>query len=173
MAEINLYPEKQRQSISWYKFSQAFKTINFVVTVIFFVTALIIVAFIILNQNAINQAKAEEDDYRSKLKALSDVEYQYMFIKDRAAKADEILKTRKVVKNLEDVNSIMQKVGDVNLTEVQLEKSKLSITATVPTFSSLKTFISEIKSLKSYQKGMIDSLSFSPDKGYSLQINFQ
>jgi hypothetical protein len=173
MAEINLYPEKQRQSISWYKFSQAFKTINFVVTVIFFVTALIIVAFIILNQNAINRAKAEEDDYRSRLKALSGVEYQYMFIKDRAAKADEILKTRKVVKNLEDINSIMQKVDDVNLTEVQLEKNKLSITATVPTFSSLKTFISEIKSLKSYQKGMIDSLSFSPDKGYSLQINFQ
>ena len=173
MAEINLYPAGQRQKINWHRFVGAFKTLNLVVTVVFFVTVFVVVSFIILNQNAINRAKAEEESYRNKLKALSGVEFQYMFLKDRAAKAEKVLKTRNVVKNLEDMNSIMQKVGDVNLNEVELEKNKLSISASVPTFSSLKTFITEIKSLQSYQKGMIDSLSFSPDKGYVLQINFQ
>jgi len=173
MAEINLYPSGGSPKISWYGFGQAFKTINLVVTILFFITALIFVTLIVLNQNAINQAKARQEEYRNKIKALSQVESQYIFIKDRVAKSSEILQSRQLVKRLEEFNTILKSVNGVSLNDVEFNQGKLLFSVTVLTYSDLERLLLGIQEIKSYKKGVINSLGFSPQKGYQLEVKLE
>lgn len=172
MAQINLYPTGQRQKLGWYRVSRVFQSLNFILTIIFFVTVMILVGIIVLNQNAINQANAESENIRSRLKSLSEVESEYFFIKDRVKKADEILKTRKVVANLENLNEVLQKVNNVQVAEAQLTKGKLSVSVLISDINTLKEFLSQARSLD-YQRGVLDSLSFNPEKGYTVELVFE
>lgn len=133
---------------------------------------MILVGIIVLNQNAINQANSESENIRSRLKSLSEVESEYFFIKDRVKKADEILKTRKVVANLENLNEILQKVNNVQVAEAQLAKGKLSVSVLISDINTLKEFLSQARSLD-YQRGVLDSLSFNPEKGYTVELVFE
>jgi hypothetical protein len=172
MAQINLYPTGQRQKLGWYRVSRVFQSLNFILTIIFFITVMILVGIIVLNQNAINQANSESENIRSRLKSLSEVESEYFFIKDRVKKADEILKTRKVVANLENLNEILQKVNNVQVAEAQLAKGKLSVSVLISDINTLKEFLSQARSLD-YQRGVLDSLSFNPEKGYTVELVFE
>ncbi|BCX14919.1 MAG: hypothetical protein KatS3mg088_602 [Patescibacteria group bacterium] len=173
MAEINLYPSGKSQKISWYSFEQAFRSINLVVTVLFFIITLVFVALIVLNQNAINQAKARQEEYRNKIKALSQVESQYVFIKDRVRKSSEILQSRQLVERLEEFNTILKSVNGVSLDDVEFNQGKFLFSATVLTYSDLERLLSAIQEIKSYEKGVINSLGFTPQKGYQLEVKLE
>lgn len=172
MVEINLHPEEKRQRVSRRGPSSFFGPASLVLTVVFFVVTSLIVVVIVLNQNALDRAMSEEKNYQGKLKSLSEVELQYDFLKDRAAKSAEIFKKRGLIGKLEDLSLVIREADGVKVNEARLDDKGLSVSASVANFFNLKEFLSKIKSLGLYKNGVIESLSFSPDKGYVLQIDF-
>lgn len=151
--------------------SRFVKSGNVLFTIVFFVTFLVIISLIIINQQNIDAAIREEEEYKKKLNALSETELRYNILKDRVEKSSKIFEERSTLKKMEDLSLIFKDSNQVVLSGLKIDSKGFSLSASAPDFESLKYLLSFLKSLN-YEFGSIDNLSFSSDKGYTLDVVF-
>lgn len=171
MSDINLLTGRKQNKLSFQRVSRVSKTLSLFFALLFFVSSLIIVFLIVYNQSSISSLKEKESQLESEIKSLSDIEAKYYFIKDRASKGSSILESRNSLKRLDDIKSFLGIVGSGQLEKAEASDKSVSFSFTTVNYEEIYNLVNAIRQNQTYSKVVLKSLSFSPDRGYTVDIS--
>jgi|GEM_PF-6838785 len=169
---INLLPKKYRANDTMAKMSKGLKGFGIIITGVFFVVSIIMVAIIIFNQIKIKDYTSKNSALESSIKSMNKLESQYILLKDRAGVFNKAYRSG-IEDNLDDFEAVFLGNDQIFISKIQLTGSKNEVMLQAGDSLTLGDFIKKIIEANLYKKVVLNNFGFSPAGGYtlSLQIN--
>ena len=172
MTDINLLPGGlvKRSSIS--KAIKVLKTINIVGTLLLGFVILVISGGLVINTVSLNNINNSVDSLKTKVKSLQSTEQQFSFVKGRVESINKIYTDKNISKEISSIiNFYSSSKDDSDINTLNIVPDKTNIIVTFESTSKLKVFLTKL-SESEYSRIVIDGISFSPNVGYQVTVNF-
>lgn len=167
MAVINLLPRDISAKGPVVKISSLIKKLAVVSFVLFLLTALGMLVMFILNSVQIKSLNTSSEALKTSIKSLETTEAGLVLVKDRLAKAKEVLAGESGGDEAEGLASITSALpGSVVLSEAEISKDILNATFVASDSQGLTLLMAQIISQDAFARVELVSFNFSPSTGY-------
>lgn len=166
MRNINLLPDEYKVKTPLFKFFLNLKKIALVELSVFFVILGSLFGYFLYLKYEIDISLKRQEVLKNEVKSLEKEEQQFVLIKDRLRKIENIISkqsqssTANVFVSLRDLFPLQY------LQQADMGGGKIEITFLFPSADILTQFLSNIVTQSNFNEVKISSFSFAPDKGY-------
>ncbi len=135
--------------------------------VVFFVFGLGVIALIIVNSFQINSLTNRQNQLRENIKSLEETEQRLVLVSDRVGKARIIYEGESAGKSTDNLfKLILSFPGGINLSAVETDPKKTSLSVSSADSTSLAQFMSGLVSGNFFENIRLSSFTFNPATGY-------
>ncbi len=170
--KLNLLPENLQISKGTTQLLKTSKSLGIVMLVIFIISSLGMAAYFVISQLSFNKLKAEVTNLESQVKAMEGSEQQLILLKDRISKISSINTMPNAVKNLSNLDLILEGVSlDSKMEDVVIAPKKISTSLQLASNSDFTAFIYNLKNSTSFKMVTLTSINYTPESGYKLDTD--
>lgn len=173
MPVINLLPTDLSPKSSIAKASQVIKNVSIVGLVLVIVSAVGVIAFLIITSFQIRNSNAQQDQLKAGIKSLEQTEQRLVLTKDRLKHANEVLGKATAVGAIEDLNLLFSSLPEnVQIRETKVTPSKTELSFVTKNSLDLTKALASLVTTDYYEKIKLTSFSFNISSGYRVSISF-
>ena len=171
MPAINLLPKELTAKGSVIKISKTLKRASVVGFSVLIVAIVLITALFFLLSYQNRQSNIRQDELKQSISALEQTEQRLILVKDRLDKTELVMgadSATRSVEQLDELNSILPE--GVLLSSVTLEKNTSKITVIGNSSKVIAEFFSKMLASDIYSQIELESFSYNPLIGYSVEF---
>ncbi len=170
MAIINLLPTDFAPTGPVARFTNILRGSVILGFILFVILLLALIGIFIFNSINLSATVSRENQLKDSIKALSATEQKFVLVKDRVARAKEILDRENASEAAQKLEQLLAGLPEVSLTqsEIVAGKSELNFLATTP--AGLANLLTRLKTSGLFQAIVLSSLNFNPTTGYQVNI---
>lgn len=174
MPVINLLPTDLSPKSSIAKASQIIKNASIVGLVLVVISAVGIIAFLIINSFQIRNSNTAQDQLKAEIKSLEQTEQRLVLTKDRLKYAEEVLGKETAISAIEDLSLLVSRLpsDEVNLKESQISATKTEMSFIIKSSSALTKVLASLITTNYYEKIKLTAFAFNISSGYTVSVEF-
>ena len=170
---INLLSQELKPKPYVVNFAKILKKLAMVSLLVFLVGVILLVGTIFIFSQRTRAAISSQEALKREIKALQETEQRIVLIKDRIDKIESVYKEENATDGVASIREISRVIPEGTLIqEFSLEPDNTEVKVLADSLSSLAKFASGITGLGSFEKIVLKSLEFDPEKGYVAIFGF-
>ncbi|MBU0572255.1 hypothetical protein KKH23_01125 [Patescibacteria group bacterium] len=172
MPAINLLPTDLSPKSSIAKASQIIKNASIVGLVLVIVSAVGIIAFLVITSFQIRNSNIQQDQLKAGIKSLEQTEQRLVLTKDRLKYASEVLGKETAVGAIEDLDLLFSTLPEeVEIREAQVAAAKTEISIVAKSSSGLTKTLASLLATDYYENIKLTSFAFNINAGYIVSVS--
>jgi cell division protein FtsL len=171
MPAINLLPTDLSPKSSLAKISLIIKNTSIVGLVLVVVSAVGVIAFLVITSFQIRNSNTEQDQLKAGIKSLEQTEQRLVLTKDRLTHADKVLGKETSVGSIEDLNLLFSTLPDaVVIREAQIAPTKTELSLIAQNSFALTRVLASLVATDYYENIKLTSFAFNINSGYVVSV---
>jgi len=173
MPAINLLPTDLSPKSSIAKASQIIKNVSIVGLVLVIVSAVGVIAFLVITSFQIRNSNTQQDQLKANIKSLEQTEQRLVITKDRLEYASEVLGKETAVGAIEDLSLLLSTLPEeVHIRDTQVTATKTELSLVAGNSSDLTKVLASLVATDYYEKVKLTSFAFNINLGYVVGVSF-
>lgn len=171
MNNINLLPENLGVKNANLKAAGLIKQIAALLLGLFLVLGAGALSYFLVLTRQINTSNASQESLKARLENLSTVEQQYVLVKDRVKKINQLTQDTSVEEALDNFEGLQNFLpSEIGINEVQVRPDKTEITFFATSSQSVVNFFDSLLGSGIYERVVLKSFGFNPATGFLVSV---